>query len=165
VHVINAATNTYVTSFSVGGQPADVAFSPDSKRAYITNLQSGELYVIDTTTNTVIAKPIIDSIDYRYFPEWDYEHEAVPPPTSRSVRTANASTSLEGDDIVVVDTVTYSVIKSFASRPYPERGAQSLTITDDGTIYVTLEDTVVVEVTEPPAYANLALSNRIRAQE
>ena len=41
----------------------------------------------------------------------------------------------------------------------PNEGAQSLTITDDGTIYVTLEDTVVaVEVTEPPAHTNLALS-------
>ena len=160
VHVINAATNTYVTSFGVGGQPADVAFSPDSKRAYITNLQSGELYVIDTTTNTVIAKPIIDSIDYRYFPEWDYEHEAGFPTDLEVSKDGQRIYIARGDDIVVVDTVTYSVIQELrVATNIPNEGAQSLTITDDGTIYVTLEDTVVaVEVTAPPAYANLALS-------
>ena len=61
VYVINTVTNTGITSFQIGGMPADVAFSEDSTQAYITNLQSGELYVIDTATNAVIAKPVIDT--------------------------------------------------------------------------------------------------------
>ena len=144
VHVINAATNTYVTSFDVGGQPADVAFSPDSKRAYITNLQSGELYVIDTVTNAVIAKPVIDTLDYRYIPEWDYTYEAGFPTDLAVSEDGSRVYVARGDDIVVVDAVRNTVINEIrVATDIPNDGAQSLTIADNGTIYVTLEDTVV----------------------
>ena len=61
--------------------------------------------MIDTTTNTVIAKPIIDSIDYRYFPEWDYEHEAGFPTDLEVSKDGQRIYIARGDDIVVVDTV------------------------------------------------------------
>ena len=62
-----------------------------------------------------------------------------------------------GDDIVVVDADTNSVIGEVRiATNIPNEGAQSLTITDDGTIYVTLEDTVVaVEVASPPTQHEL----------
>ena len=153
VHVINAVTNTYVTSFSVGGRPADVAFSPDSRRAYITNLQSGELYVIDTVTNAVIAKPIIDTLDYRYVAEWDYWYEAGFPTDLAVSKDGSRVYVARGDDIVVVDAARNTVINEIrVATDIPNDGAQSLTIADNGTIYVTLEDTVVaVHVTPPPA--------------
>lgn len=56
---------------------------------------------------------------------------------------------VRGDDIVVVDAATNTVPGEIrAATEIPNDGAQSLTIDDSGTIYVTLEDTVVaVDVT------------------
>ena len=56
-----------------------------------------------------------------------------------------------GDDIVVVDAVSNTVINEIrVATDIPNDGAQSLTIADNGTIYVTLEDTVVAVQTMPP---------------
>src|SRR5829696_7685013 len=68
IEASDATTSAEVTSFNVGGQPDDVAFSPDSTRAYITNLATGKLYVIDTATNAVLAKPVIDPPNGWYDP-------------------------------------------------------------------------------------------------
>jgi len=160
VYVIDTATNTRVASFTVGGQPADVAFSPDGTRAYITNLSSGELYVVDTATSTVVAKPIIDTTEYRYFPEWDFEHEAGFPTDLATSEDGSRVYIARGDDIVVLDAATNSVIGAIrVATDIPNQGAQSLTIADDGTIFVTLEDTVVaVDVSSSPTQSNLALA-------
>ena len=51
---------------------------------------------------------------------------------------------VKGDDIVVVDAVTNTVIGEIrVATDIPNSGAQSMTVDSDGTIYVTLEDTVV----------------------
>jgi len=158
VYVINTVTNTGITSFDVGGQPADVAFSEDSTQAYITNLQSGELYVIDTATNAVTAKPVIDTTDYRYNPEWDSWYEAGFP-TDLAVSKGGRLYIARGDDIVVVDTATNSVLGEIrVATDIPNDGAQSLTIADNGTIYVTLEDTVVAVDVTPQQQTSFALS-------
>jgi YVTN family beta-propeller protein len=39
----------------VGNRPEGVAVTPDRKRAYVTNMNSDTLSVIDTATNTVVA--------------------------------------------------------------------------------------------------------------
>ena len=158
MYVINTVTNTGITSFDVGGQPADVAFSEDSTQAYITNLQSGELYVIDTATNAVIAKPVIDTTDYRYNPEWDSWYEAGFP-TDLAVSKGGRLYIARGDDIVVVGTATNSVLGEIrVATDIPNDGAQSLTIADNGTIYVTLEDTVVAVDVTPQQQTSFALS-------
>ena len=161
VYVIDAVTNTQITSFTVGGQPADVAFSPDSKRAYITNLHTGELYVVDTVTNTVIARPIIDTIDYRYFPE-GYEHEAGFPTDLEVSDDGSRIYIARGDDIVVVEAATNSVVGEIpVATNIPNDGAQSLTITEAGTIYVTLEDTVVaVNIAPAQTQSSFALTGQ-----
>jgi outer membrane autotransporter protein len=61
VSVINTATDTVLTTISVGNGPAGVAISPDGTRVYVTNPGSGGLgggktvSVIDTATNTVLT--------------------------------------------------------------------------------------------------------------
>ena len=135
VHVIDVATQSLVTSFSVGGQPADVAFSPDSSRAYITDLNSGLLHVINAATSAVVATPMIDpgGLDDDNTPTGI----AVSPLGERIY-------VVKGDDIVVVDAVTNTVIGEIrVATDIPNSGAQSMTVDSDGTIYVTLEDTVV----------------------
>ena len=140
VHVIDVATKSLVTSFSVGGQPADVAFSPDSSRAYLTDLNTGLLHVINTATSAVVATPMIDpgGMDDDNTPTGI----AVSPLGKRIY-------VVKGDDIVVVDAVTNTVIGEIrVATDIPNSGAQSMTVDSDGTIYVTLEDTVVaVDVT------------------
>ena len=64
-----------------------------------------------------------------------------------------------GDDIVVVDTASNSVLGEIrVATDIPNDGAQSLTIADNGTIYVTLEDTVVAVDVTPQQQTSFALS-------
>jgi YVTN family beta-propeller protein len=57
VSVIDTATNTPVSTITVGANPDAVAITPDGARAYVA-LRSGSVVVIDTRTNTVIGSPI-----------------------------------------------------------------------------------------------------------
>ena len=54
--MIDPATNIVVVpSITVGTGPLGVAITPDGKRAYVTNSDSGDVSVIDTATNMVVA--------------------------------------------------------------------------------------------------------------
>jgi YVTN family beta-propeller protein len=63
VSVIDTATNKVVATVMVGNFPVGVAVSPDGTRAYVSNTFSGNVSVIDTTTNppTVRAIPVGDT--------------------------------------------------------------------------------------------------------
>ena len=52
VSVIDTATNT-VSTIIVGDGAAEVVFSPDGARAYVTNFFGNSVSVIDTATNAV----------------------------------------------------------------------------------------------------------------
>ena len=63
VVVIDTKTNTVVDldpetpeieGIPVGDNPLRVAFTPDGRRAYVTNRGSNTVSVIDTKTNTVV---------------------------------------------------------------------------------------------------------------
>jgi YVTN family beta-propeller protein/autotransporter-associated beta strand protein len=55
VSVIDVATST-VTPIATGGQLFDGAISPDGSRVYVSNVNNGgEVFVIDTATNTRVA--------------------------------------------------------------------------------------------------------------
>jgi YVTN family beta-propeller protein len=65
ISVISTATNTVVATIPVGGPPSppvapfgggpsDVSFTPDGTRAYVVNIFSSTVSVIETATNTVI---------------------------------------------------------------------------------------------------------------
>ncbi len=57
IAVIDTATNAVVTNITtLGNQPVAVAFSPNGSRAYAADYNTDTLDVIDTTTNTAIAK-------------------------------------------------------------------------------------------------------------
>ncbi|MDP1383979.1 beta-propeller fold lactonase family protein, partial [Priestia megaterium] len=55
VSVINTATNTVISTISVGYKPSGVAITPDGNHAYVTNKFSDNVSVINTATNTVIS--------------------------------------------------------------------------------------------------------------
>jgi YVTN family beta-propeller protein len=54
VSVIDTLTNTVTATIPVGAGPFGVVFSPDSRRAYVTNAFDGTVSVIDTATSTVV---------------------------------------------------------------------------------------------------------------
>jgi YVTN family beta-propeller protein len=52
---IDTADNTVAATVPVGRFPAGVAVTPDGKHAYVTNLNSNNVSLIDTTSNIVVA--------------------------------------------------------------------------------------------------------------
>jgi len=55
VSVIDTATNSVVSTITVGSLPTVLAISPDGSQIYVDNYSSGTVSVIDPTTNTVKA--------------------------------------------------------------------------------------------------------------
>lgn len=55
VSVIDAAANSTIATILVGGEPVDVAVTPDGTRAYVANKGSSTVSVISTATLSVIA--------------------------------------------------------------------------------------------------------------
>ncbi len=55
VRVLSTANDTIMASIPVGFAPDQVAFSPDGKLAYVSNILSATVSVIDTATLTVVA--------------------------------------------------------------------------------------------------------------
>ena len=53
--VINTDTNTVVTTFFIGSNPAGMAISPDGTRLYVANSGSASIGVVDLTTLTALA--------------------------------------------------------------------------------------------------------------
>ena len=80
--------------------------------------------------------------------ERTYEYDS---PTGLAVSPTDGRIYVaDGDDVVVVDPVTHGVIGEIrAATEIPNNGAQSLTISSNGTVYVTLEDTVVALDVDP----------------
>jgi len=56
IQVLSTATNTVIATIPVGGRPGGLAFTPDSRRAYVSNTGTGSTNVtaIDTATRQVI---------------------------------------------------------------------------------------------------------------
>jgi YVTN family beta-propeller protein len=63
VIVIDAAQRTVVTTIAVGDEPSNVAFTPDGRYAYVLNVNSDNVSVIDVATHTVVGSPIAVGIN------------------------------------------------------------------------------------------------------
>jgi YVTN family beta-propeller protein len=58
VSVINSTTNAVVGAIGVGGEPVDIAITPDGRYAWVVDESGGSVSVIDTRTRTVVQGPI-----------------------------------------------------------------------------------------------------------
>ncbi len=56
--MIDTQTNRVVGSISVGKGPSSIGITSDDKTAYVVNLVSNTISVIDTQTNQVVGRPI-----------------------------------------------------------------------------------------------------------
>ena len=100
VSVINTATNTLVTTVTVGSNPYGVSVSPDGGRVYITNNFSNDVSVINTVTNAVVATVAVGSRPYGI---------SVSPDGSK-VYVAN----FQSNNVSVINTATNTVAATVA---------------------------------------------------
>jgi YVTN family beta-propeller protein len=132
--------NTVIATVGVGDIPFGVALSPDGTRAYVTNVNSDTVSVIDTATNTVVGAPI---------PVGDAPGDvAVSPDGTRAYVT-----NVNSDTVSVIDTTTNTVI---ATVPVGDR-PQKVAVSPDGNrAYVTNFSSNTVSVIDTDANAVIA---------
>ncbi len=119
--VPSLSSNALTTNVPVGSSPADVAVTRDGSRAYVTNVGSNNVSVIDTATNTVIATVAVGSPPL---------FVAITPDGSRAYVTRFAP-----NRISVIDTATNTAGATVVLGSQPN----GIAITPDGSqAYVTL---------------------------
>jgi YVTN family beta-propeller protein len=99
----------------VGAGPAEVAFTPDGTRAYVTNLGANTLTVIDTGTGAPIGAPIRVGAKPNGV--------VFTPDGSRAYVTNN-----ESKDVSVIDTAAAAVVATIPAGEWPD----GLAISPDG---------------------------------
>ena len=103
--VVDTATRRKVAEIPVGGQPMDVTFSPDGRRAFVSNRLDDSLSVIDVETRKVVAT----------IPVGDEPHGVLTDRTGKYLYVLNTAT----EDISVIDTATLTEIKAAFGQPGP----------------------------------------------
>ena len=107
--VIDTAANRVLTQIAVGPRPRDTAFTPDSRRAYVTSETGASISVVDTATHTV-AQTI------RLTGEMVRPMGAVVSPDGTRLYVSTG----RGGTVVALDTTTNKPIGSVAvgTRPW-----------------------------------------------
>ena len=96
VGVLDTASNTFITTVPVGVRPFALEVTPDGKRVYVPNHDSGSISVIDTATNAVV-----DTIKVAPNPHWvDISADG------KTLYAANHESNL----VSVIDTTTDKVL-------------------------------------------------------
>ena len=135
ISVINTKTNTVTSSIAVANNtPCGVAITADGSRAYVTSQNygnnSGAVYVIDTSSDTLIGNPI---------PISPCPIEIASSPDGKSIYVTGFGVTC-GDnlgELYVIDTQSNAV-----TGPFPVGGNPiGVAVTPDGTtIYVANDD-------------------------
>ncbi len=103
--VIDTATRRKVAEIPVGGQPQDVTFRPDGRRAYVSNRLDDSVSVIDAAARKVIAT----------IPVGDEPHGMLTDRPGKTLYVLNTSS----DDISVIDATTLKEVKRLSRQPQP----------------------------------------------
>jgi len=120
VIVVDLARRQKVAEIAVGGHPTDVAFTPDGRRAFVSNRLDDTVSIVD-----VAARKQIGTI-----PVGDEPHGVLTDRAGRVLYVLNTSS----DSISVIDLATHQEIKRLAAS----RGPWSLSLSPDGLqVYIT----------------------------
>jgi YVTN family beta-propeller protein len=114
VVVVDTATRGKVAEIPVGGQPMDVTFSPDGRRAFVSNRLDDSVSVIDVGTRKVVAT----------IPVGDEPHGVLTDRAGKYLYVLNTAT----EDISVIDTATLEEVKRLSAS----RGPWALAMSPDG---------------------------------
>lgn len=153
VAVFDTSTNAVSAVIPVGGEPVDVAISPNGARAYVANESTNSVAVIDTATNAVVAAVPVGSKPLGI----------AASPDGHRVYVANS-----GDDSVsAIDTGTNAVV----GAPIPVgKEPDGVALTPDGTrllvaqrggnvaVVDTGTNAIVASVPDPRGPSRLAVS-------
>ena len=112
--VVDAAARRKVAEIPVGGQPMSVAFSPDGRRAFVSNRLDDSVSVIDVATRKVVAT----------IPVGDEPHGVLTDRSGKTLYVLNTSS----DDISVIDTASLQEVKRLAAS----RSPWALALSPDG---------------------------------
>lgn len=129
--VLDLDSHSEVVRIMVGDAPARIAVTPDDTRVYVTNTNSQNVSVIDTSMNTVIATVSLSGLGS------GGPSGVAAAPDSSKVYVADANRRL-----FVIDTTTNAVVATVTASA----SISDLAVTQDGlTVYATasLEGTVL----------------------
>jgi YVTN family beta-propeller protein len=131
VSVIDAATDTVLTTIAGVYRPYGAAITPDGTRAYVTNYGYNQtVSIIDTKTNTLAGAV--------YGVGYDPGHIAITPDGTRAYVANRVS-----NNVSVIDIATNSVIATVATADYPI----GIAITPDGKYaYVTNQTGMTISI-------------------
>ena len=117
--VIDLATdNTLISTVSVDGDcPGDIAFTPDGAFAYVTALLSGDVWVIDLATHTIISTVSVASFS---------SHIAITPDGAFAYLTNRICS---GNGVSVMNLTTNTIVSSVSGDGACGR---DIAITPDG---------------------------------
>ena len=114
VVVVDTVTRKVIAEVASGGQPTDVAFSPDGVRAYVSNRLDDSVAVFDAA-----ARRLVKTI-----PVGDEPHGLLTDRTGKTLFVANALT----EDISIVDTATLEEVRRLPASRRP----WSIALSPDG---------------------------------
>ena len=117
VSVIDIATNTVLTTVTVGVSPEQVAVSPKGLFAYVTNPGSDNVSVIATASNTVVATILVGT-----------GPAGIAATPNGAVYVANSGSN----NVSVIDTATNTVVATIVV----DSGPAGVAITPNGAVYV-----------------------------
>jgi len=115
VVIVDTATRKAIAEIPSGGQPTDVAFSPDGTRVYVSNRLDDSVAVFDAA-----ARRLVKTV-----PVGDEPHGLLTDRSGRTLFVANALT----EDISIVDTATLEEIRRLPASRRP----WSIALSPDGT--------------------------------
>ena len=122
-------------TFRVGTSPQAGAVTPDGKFAYVTNVGSKTISVVDLATNAVVADIPIDAGPPVYV--------AFTPDGSRAYVSVHDEVRRAPNSVVVLDTQTRAVIATIPAEAYP----YALAISPNGRqVYVPNHDANLITV-------------------
>ena len=105
VSVIDGATNTVISTISVGSFPYNVGVNSSTNRIYVTNSQSNTVSVIDGTTNTVTSTVSVGS----------YPWGVVVNSSRNRIYEANTNSNT----VIVIDGATNTVLSTVSVGSSP----------------------------------------------
>ena len=133
LNLFDTATQTQIASVPVGDFPLMVAFSPDDTRAYVTNVFSDNVSVveIDGANSNLITN--VGTLDYPVFIKCDH--------TNSYVYVANISST---PGIKVLNTATNSFVKTLA---FPSGSPAGMFLSPtDGTLYAASSESLMYRI-------------------
>jgi YVTN family beta-propeller protein len=139
VQVLDTATNTVVATVPIGGEPGDLAATPNGAFVYVVNVSGNSVSVIAVATNTVIATiAVAQPVNIAFTPDSAFAYV-----TSSALNSQNVS------ELYVIDTAKLKVVQKIPI----DQNLTGVAVTPDGkSVWVSSVETSDVYVINTATY-------------